>query len=81
MSFLQRLFHRREHAVKTDLYVSDFEQFLNRLKHDHPELDREQMLGRALLWDKLPQFPNSGDVAGKEGELRQPSYVYYSRTD
>ena len=39
------------------------------------------MLGRALLWDKLPQFPNSGDVTGKEGELRQPSYVYYSRTD
>jgi hypothetical protein len=80
MSILQRRFNPREHAVKTDLYVSDFEQFLNWLKNDHPELGREQMLSRALRWDKLPQLPNSSDVAGKEGELKQPSY-YYGRTD
>jgi hypothetical protein len=39
------------------------------------------MLGRALLWDNIPQLPNSSEVEGKEGELRQPSYVYYSRAD
>jgi hypothetical protein len=66
MSFLERIFHTR--GTKTNLYVSDFEQFLNRLKHDHPDLDREQMPGRALLWDKVPQLPNSGDVAGEQPE-------------
>jgi hypothetical protein len=65
-------------AVKSNSYVSEFEQFLNRLRTDHPEIDRNQMLGRALLWDKLPQLPDSGDNAGKEGAVRQPSYVYYS---
>jgi hypothetical protein len=79
MRLIRRLFARR--GVKTDLYVSDFEQFLNRLKHDYPDLDREQMLGRALLWDKQANLPNSGEVAGKEGGLRQPSYVYYSNVD
>jgi hypothetical protein len=53
MSILQRRFNPREHAVKTDLYVSDFEQFLNWLKNDHPELGREQMLSRALRWDNF----------------------------
>ncbi|MEZ2354766.1 DUF3460 family protein [Caballeronia sp. RCC_10] len=68
-------------AGKTDLYVSEFEQFLNRLKTDHPEIDRTQMLGRALLWDKIPQLPDSGDSAGKENTMRQPSYVYFSNND
>ncbi|KIG07526.1 DUF3460 family protein [Caballeronia concitans] len=68
-------------GAASGLYVSEFEQFLNRLKTDHPEMDRNQMIGRALLWDKLPRLPDSGDVAGKEGALRQPSYVYYSDND
>ncbi len=81
MNILRRLFPSHTVSPKTDLYVSDFEQFLNRLKNDHPEIDREQMLGRALLWDKAVQLPNSGEFAGKEGELRQPSYVYYSKVE
>jgi hypothetical protein len=28
-------------------------------------------LGRALLWDKLPQLSDSGDSAGKENAMRQ----------
>ncbi|WP_244851245.1 MULTISPECIES: DUF3460 family protein [unclassified Caballeronia] len=73
--------HREQGGVSTGLYVSEFEQFLNRLKEDHPDMDRNQMLGRALLWDKLPRLPDSPDSVGKEGKLRQPSYVYYSDLD
>jgi len=73
--------HLEQGGGTTGLYVSEFEQFLNRLKEDHPNMDRNQVLGRALLWDKLPRLPDSPDAAGKEGKLRQPSYVYYSDND
>ncbi|WP_244818067.1 DUF3460 family protein [Caballeronia sp. Lep1P3] len=73
--------HREAGSAGAGLYVSEFEQFLNRMKEDHPEIDRNQVLGRALLWDKLPRLPDSPDSAGQEGKLRQPSYVYYNDID
>lgn len=60
------------------LYVSPFEQFLNQYKATHPEVDRQQTEGRALLWDKFPMQGNTTDEPYGQVRLRQPGYVYYS---
>jgi hypothetical protein len=60
------------------LYVSPFEQFLNQYKATHPEVDRQQMEGGALLWDKFPMQGNTTDEPYGQVRLRQPGYVYYS---
>jgi len=44
----------------------------------HPEVDRQQMEGRALLWDKFPMQGNTTDEPYGQVRLRQPGYVYYS---
>lgn len=51
-------------------YMSDATQFLNQLKAQRPELDNQQVAGRALLWDKevdanLWKDYNAGKVAQK----------------
>jgi len=58
--------------------TSPFEQFLNQYKATHPEVDRQQMEGRALLWDKFPMQGNTTDEPYGQVRLRQPGYVYYS---
>jgi hypothetical protein len=60
------------------LYLSPFEQFLNLFKERNPQIDEEQRLGRALLWDKLPMGELDGAPYGKGTDPGQPSYVYYS---
>lgn len=42
----------------THFYVSEFDQFLNTLKREHPEISEQQRQGRALLWDKSPSTPD-----------------------
>jgi hypothetical protein len=60
------------------LYASPFEQFLNDYKSTHPDVDRKQREGRALLWDKLPMAIQTTDEPYGKTVLRQPGYVYYS---
>lgn len=60
------------------LYVSPFEQFLNQYKSSNPDTDRQQMEGRALLWDKMPDFDATTAEPYGNDKLSQPSYVYYS---
>lgn len=38
-------------------YMSDATQFINQLKTQRPELDAQQVAGRALLWDKPGTTP------------------------
>ncbi|HEY2024086.1 DUF3460 family protein [Paraburkholderia sp.] len=75
-----KLFNHRSKGSSTSagLYVSPFEQFLNQYKSAHPEVDRQQMEGRALLWDKLPDADATTQEPYGEGRLPQPAYVYYS---
>jgi hypothetical protein len=45
---------RKDHTIK--LYQSEPTQFINLLKQKDPELESQQRLGRALLWDKKIDF-------------------------
>ena len=55
-------------------YVSDFTRFIQELKVEYPDLDRQQREGRAIWWDK--------DVDPdlyrrfRQSTVPQPAYVY-----
>ena len=72
----------KAHSVtNAGFYLSPFEQFLNQDKATHPDVDREQMAGRALLWDKIPMTTQTTDEPYGKNRLAQPGYVYYSDVD
>ncbi len=58
------------------MYQSDITAFINSMKEKNPKLDRQQQLGRALLWDKKPI-----DLEQRANEthsrVQQTPYVYY----
>jgi hypothetical protein len=56
-------------------YQSEFTQFLNELKTEHPQLEAEQQAGRALLWDKEPLSVEDQRRANS-AKLKQRAYVY-----
>ena len=55
-------------------YVSDFTRFIQDLKAENPDLDRQQREGRAIWWDKDvdPELYKRF----RESTLPQPAYVY-----
>ncbi|MGB2817936.1 MAG: DUF3460 family protein [Burkholderiaceae bacterium] len=55
-------------------YVSDFTRFLQELREENPDLDRQQREGRAIWWDKDvdPELYKRFN----ESTLPQPAYVY-----
>lgn len=55
-------------------YTSEATQFLNQLKKDRPELDRQQQEGRALLWDK--EVDRDLQAEYQAGRVAQKPYVY-----
>ncbi|MBR8060823.1 DUF3460 family protein [Burkholderia dolosa] len=63
------------------VYISPFEQFLNEYKAAHPDVDRQQIDGRALLWDKVSMADQAADEPYGKSRLTQPGYVYYSDVD
>lgn len=63
MSFFQR-----------DHYRSEATQFIDKLKSDKPELEKSQLAGRALLWDKQVDLQLQADL--KKGKVAQKPYVY-----
>ncbi|MFM0197847.1 DUF3460 family protein [Paraburkholderia strydomiana] len=63
-------------ATNAGLYVFPFEHFLNQCKSTHPEVDREHMQRRVLLWDKLPIDSQTTDERSGKGRLTQSGYVY-----
>ncbi|KKB65121.1 hypothetical protein WM40_00055 [Robbsia andropogonis] len=58
------------------MYKSEVTEFLNELKATHPELDKEQQTGRALLWDKKP-IDLAQRAADTHARVKQTPYVYY----
>ncbi len=55
-------------------YTSDITQFITELKQQHPNLEAEQLAGRARLWDKAVDRSESLEFA--EAHLAQKPYVY-----
>ena len=55
-------------------YQSDATQFINQLKADKPELEKQQLAGRALLWDKKVDRSIWGEY--RSGQVEQRPYVY-----
>ena len=55
-------------------YQSDATQFISQLKADKPELEKQQLAGRALLWDK--KVDRSIWSEFRSGQVEQKSYVY-----
>ncbi len=55
-------------------YRSDTTNFINDLKKQNPELEAQQLAGRALLWDKNVNAEVWRDLDA--GQLEQKPYVY-----
>ena len=60
-------------------YQSDTTQFINQLKVDRPELESQQLAGRALLWDKKVDRTIWGEY--RNGQVEQKPYVYQTNAD
>ena len=58
-------------------YVSDFTRFVDELKQKNPQLEAQQLAGRARLWDKekidLDEMRRT-----KDSRVQQQAYVYQS---
>ena len=57
-------------------YTSDTTQFIEQMKKDQPELQAQQLAGRALLWDKRVNYAAQADAA--QASVAQQPYVYHS---
>jgi len=55
-------------------YTSDTTNFINQMKKDQPQLEAQQLAGRALLWDKNVNYEAQADAA--QAEVAQKPYVY-----
>ena len=55
-------------------YQSETTQFLQQLKAQKPELERQQREGRALLWDKAVDRQAHQEFA--DARVAQKPYVY-----
>lgn len=60
-------------------YRSDTTDFINDLKNARPELDEQQVQGRALLWDKELDRQQQAEV--NAGTVQPSAYVYYAYSD
>ena len=57
-------------------YRSDTTNFINDLKKQKPELEQQQLAGRALLWDKQVNYEVQAD--SEQARVAQQPYVYQS---
>ena len=60
-------------------YQSDATQFINQLKASRPELESQQLAGRALLWDK--KVDRSIWTEYRDAQVPQKPYVYQTNAD
>ena len=58
-------------------YTSETTQFIEQLKAQKPQLEKEQRAGRALLWDKSINREVAQDIAA--GRVAQKPYVYQTK--
>ena len=57
-------------------YTSDATDFINQMKKDNPQLEAQQLAGRALLWDKQVNYEVQTD--SEQARVAQQPYVYQS---
>lgn len=57
-------------------YTSDTTDFINQMKKDQPQLEAQQLAGRALLWDKRVNYEVQAD--SEQARVAQQAYVYHS---
>jgi len=60
-------------------YVSEYGQFLNKLKAANPSIEEGQREGRAIHWDKQPATL-SDQARDKASRVKQLPYVYQSKS-
>lgn len=58
-------------------YTSEATNFIETLKSQRPSLDKEQLAGRALLWDK--QVDRQIQQEFKAARVAQQPYVYQTK--
>jgi hypothetical protein len=56
-------------------YQSKITLFLNDLKNNNPDIEKGQLEGRALLWDKKP-ISLDEQKRNRLARVKQKSYVY-----
>ncbi|MBQ0130876.1 MAG: DUF3460 family protein [Comamonas sp.] len=57
-------------------YTSDATDFINQMKKDQPQLEAQQLAGRALLWDKRVNYEVQAESS--QARVAQQPYVYHS---
>jgi hypothetical protein len=60
-------------------YQSDTTQFINQLKSSRPELEQQQLAGRALLWDK--PVDRTIWTEYRAAQVEQKPYVYQTNAE
>ena len=55
-------------------YTSDATQFIDQLRASRPELDKQQQVGRSLLWDR--EQDREAQAGFKQARVPQKPYVY-----
>jgi hypothetical protein len=55
-------------------YTSEVTEFIEQMKAQKPQLEKEQRAGRALLWDK--PVDRDAQQEFKEARVAQKPYVY-----
>lgn len=58
-------------------YTSEVTDFLNQMKKDKPQLEAQQLAGRALLWDK--QVDYAAQEEAEQARVAQQPYVYQTQ--
>lgn len=59
-------------------YVSEFSQFLQKLKKDNPGIEEGQATGRAIHWDKQP-LTLEDQERNRAARISQQPYVYQNK--
>jgi len=61
-----------------NLYESDHTKFIADLKAKNPDIEKGQLQGRALLWDKAPTSLSEQERQ-LESAIKQQPYVYQNK--
>jgi hypothetical protein len=61
------------------LYESEITRFIKDLKKNNPDIEVQQKIGRALLWDKMP-IDLDTQKRLQESRVKQQPYVYQSKS-
>lgn len=56
------------------LYESEYTVFIREMRAQHPEWEKEQLAGRAILWDKRIDYKEQNTF--KQATLPNRSYPY-----